>query len=113
VFNANPGQQSNPQSAYSQLAADALPQVAQIFMQHFQQVPDQQAQQYAQMNPNNVTPALLAEMHQYAGQNHPGLLGQIMQHPQVASALGGFAEREVQNYLGGSQGTGNAGGFRL
>lgn len=112
MFNMNPGQQqpgqqSNPLGAYSQLGGEMLPQVAQVFMQRFQQVPDQRAQQYAQMNPNTVSPAILAEMHQYAAQNHPGMFGEIMQHPQVASALGGFAEREMQQYLGGNQQAGS------
>lgn len=115
MFNQNAGQQSNPLGAYSQLGSGLLPQVAQIFMQHFQQSADPQAQQYAQMNPNNVSPAMLTEMHQYAAQNHPGILGQIMAHPQITSALGGFAMREAEQYLGGNQSAGGTGqgGFRL
>ena len=115
MFNANAGQSSSPLNAYSQLGAEALPQVAQVFLQHFQQIPGPQAQQYAQLSPNSVTPAVLAEMHQFAAQNHAGILGQIMQHPQVAAALGGFAERELGNILGGNQRANNQGlgGFRL
>jgi hypothetical protein len=48
-----------------------------------------------------VTPETLAQMHQYAAQIHPGILGEVMQNSQVSRALGGFAENEMRNMLGG------------
>lgn len=115
---ANAGQQSNPLDAYSQLAPSMVPQVAKLFMQHLGQTNDPQAKQFAQMNPNNVSPAMLAEMHQYAAQNHPGVLGQVMtqvsQHPQIATAIGAFAMREIEQHLGGQAPHGQQqGGFHL
>ena len=40
-------------------------------------------------------------MHQYSAQNHPGILGEVVQNPQVSSALGGLAENEMRNIFGG------------
>ncbi len=92
---------SNPNDAYGQVASEALPMIASLFIHHFGATSDPQAQQYAQMDPNAVTPEILAQMHQYAAQSHPGILGAVMQHPQVSGALGGFAESELRNILGG------------
>jgi hypothetical protein len=92
---------SSPNQAYGQIESEALPMIASLFMQHFGNTNDPRAQQFAQMDPNAVTPEALAQMHQYAAQNHPGILGEVMQNPQVSSALGGFAENEMRNLLGG------------
>lgn len=92
---------SNPNAAYGQIASTALPMIANLFMSHFGKTNDPQAQQFSQMDPNSVTPEILAQMHQYAAQNHPGILSAVMQHPEVSNALGGFAENELKNILGG------------
>ena len=92
---------SSPNQAYGQVASESLPMIAGLFMHHFSNTSDPRAQQFAQMDPNSVTPENLAEMHQYAAQNHPGILSTVMQNPQVSSALGGFAENEMRNILGG------------
>lgn len=109
MFNMGGGQGMNAQTAYSQLESSMLPKVAQMFIQHFSGVNTPQAQQFAGMNPNTVTPNQVAQMHEYAAANHPGILGEIMQHPQIASALGSFATHELQQRLGGQ----NLGGFKI
>lgn len=100
MFDPNAAQQQDPMSAYSQLDQSQMPQVAQEFIQRFRGINDPQAQQYAQMNPNQTTPAQLAEMHQYAAQNHPGVLGEVMKHPVITAALGGFAAYELHKHMG-------------
>ena len=99
MFDPNAGQYQNPMNAYSQLDQQQTPQVAQAFIQRFQGVNDPQAQQYAQMDPNTVGPGQLAEMHQYAAQNHPGILGEVMQHPVITAALGGFGAYELHKHM--------------
>jgi hypothetical protein len=86
-------------SAYSQLNQGQVSQIAQEFIQRFRGVNDPQAQQYAQIDPSNVSSAQLAEMHQYASQNHPGILGEVMQHPVISAALGGFALHELRKHM--------------
>ncbi len=98
MFDFNAGQQE-PQSAYSQLDQRQLPSVAQAFIDRFRGTNDPQAQQYAQLDPNQVSPQQVAEMHQYAAQNHPGILGEVMKHPVITAALGGFAAYEVHKHL--------------
>ena len=100
MFDPNANQYQDPMSAYSQLDQGQTSQVAQGFIQQFRGINDPQAQQYAQMDPNQVSPAQLAEMHQYAAQNHPGVLGEVMKHPVITAALGGFAAYEVMKHLG-------------
>lgn len=108
MFNMG-GQGANTESMYSQLESSLLPKVAETFIHHFAGVNTPQAQQFATMDPNNVTPGQLAQMHEYAATNHPGLFGEIMSHPQVMNALGGFATREIEQRLGGQ----NLGGFHI
>jgi hypothetical protein len=79
---------SKPNDAYGQVASEALPMIASLFMSHFGNTSDPRAQQFAQM-------------HQYSAQNHPGILGEVVQNPQVSSALGGLAENEMRNIFGG------------
>ena len=110
MFNMNAGGHGmNPESVYSQLGSGLLPQVAQMFIQRLAGVNSPQAQQFANLDPNAVTPGQVAQMHEYAATNHPGIFGDIMQHPQVMSALGGFATRELEQRLGGQ----NLGGFHI
>lgn len=97
---ANPGQQ-DPAAAYSQLNQGQLAQVAREFIQRFQGSSDPQAQQFAQMDPNQVTPQQVAQMHQHAAAHHPGILGDVMQHPLITGLLGGFAAYEVDKHLRG------------
>ena len=99
MFQPGAGQQQDPMSAYGQLDPNQQSQIAQEFIQRFQGTKDPQAQQYAQLDPNQVTPAQLAEMHQYAAQRHPGILGEVMRHPIMSAALGGFAAYELHKHL--------------
>ena len=93
--------QPDPQAAYSQLDQGQLSQVAREFMQRFQGSNDPQAQQMAQIDPNQATPQQVAQMHQYAAQNHPGILGDVMKHPIMTGVLAGFAAHELEKHMGG------------
>jgi hypothetical protein len=102
MFDPNAGQQQmDPMTAYSQLDQSQTATVAREFTNRFQNTNDPQAQQYAQLDPNQVTPGQLAEMHQYAAQNQPGILGDVMKHPIITAALGGFAAFEIHKHLEG------------
>lgn len=95
-----PGQQSQaPETAYSQADQNHLPAIAQEFINRFRGLNTPQAQQYAQLDANSVTPDQLAQMHRYASDNHPGVLGEVMQHPFITAALGGFAIYEADKHL--------------
>lgn len=113
--NANPmqNQGQDPVSAYSSLDSDKRLLVAQAFIQRFAGQNDPQAQQYGQLDPSSVSAGQLAEMHQYAAQNYPQILSDVMQHPVVTDNLGGFASSELNNQgLGGNNpmGGGTTGG---
>ncbi len=101
MFDRNAQQAQDPATAYGQLDQGQKSQIAQSFIQRFAGTSDPRAQQYAKMDPNNVTPGQLAEMHQYAAQNHPGILGEVLKHPVMTAALGGFAAYELDKRLGG------------
>ncbi|HZC06153.1 MAG TPA: hypothetical protein VE338_10960 [Ktedonobacterales bacterium] len=101
MFDPNAQQGQDPASAYSQLDQGQKSQIAQAFMQRFAGTNDPRAQQYAKMDPNAATPGQLAEMHQYAAQNHPGILGDVLKHPVITAALSGFAAYELDKRLGG------------
>lgn len=100
MFNFNQSQPQSPETAYGQLNQGQTSQVAQAFIQRFAQEKDPQAQQYARMDPNQVTPGQLAEMHQYAATQHPGVLGDVMKHPVVTGIMGGFATYEADKHFG-------------
>ncbi len=97
--NSGQGQGQAPESAYNQADQSHLPTIAQEFINRFRGLSAPQAQQYAQMDPNSVTADQLAQMHRYASDNHPGLLGEVMQHPFITAALGGFAIYEADKHL--------------
>jgi hypothetical protein len=101
MFDPNAGQQMEPSAAYGQLNQGQTSAIAQEFMSRFRNTNDPRAQQYAQMNPNQVSPGQLAEMHQYAAQQHPGILGEVMKHPVMTAALGGFAAYEIHKHMEG------------
>lgn len=93
------GQPQDPMTAYSQLNPVQTSQVAQAFIQRFKGQNDPQAQRYAQLNPDSVAPGQLAEMHQYAAQNHPDILGDVMKHPVITAAIGGFGAYELHKHM--------------
>ena len=101
MFDPNAQQAQDPATAYGKLDQGQKSQIAQSFIQRFAGTSDPRAQQYAKMDPNNVTPGQLAEMHQYAAQNHLGILGDVLKHPVMTAALGGFAAYELDKRLGG------------
>lgn len=101
MFDRNAQQPQDPTTAYSQLDQGQKSQIAQEFINHFAGTNDPRAQQYAKTDPNTVSPGQLAEMHQYAAQNHPGILGDVMKHPVMTAALSGFAAYELDKRLGG------------
>jgi hypothetical protein len=79
------GQTQNPTSAYSSLDPNQRSQVAQTFIHGLSGSHDHQAQQYANMDPRRVTPDQLADMRQYAAQNNPQVLNDVMNHPAIAN----------------------------
>ncbi len=93
------GQGQSPMDAYSQLDQGQLSQVAQEFIQRFRGEHTPEAQQIAQMDPNSVTAADVARMHEVAARRHPGVLGEVMRHPVITAALGGFATYEVMKHV--------------
>ena len=101
MFNHPAGQAQDPMSAYSQLDPNQRTQIAQEFIQRFRGSNDPQLQQYATQDPSSVTPGQLAEMHQAAGQKNPGILGDVMKHPVMTAALGGFAAFEIHKHMEG------------
>ena len=108
--NSMQNQGQDPVSAYSSLDSDKRSLVAQAFIQRFAGQNDPQAQLYGQLDPSSVSPGQLAEMHQYAAQNHPQILNEVMQHPVVTDNLGGFASSELNNQgLGGNNPMGSSG----
>jgi hypothetical protein len=96
----NPLANLDLQSLYSQLSGEQRASVAQQFIQGFQGSNNPMAQQFAQMDPNQVSAQDLAAMHQHASQEHHGLFGAIMHHPILTAALGGFGIYEVDKHLG-------------
>lgn len=101
MFNQPAGQAQDPMSAYSQLDPNQRTQIAQEFIQRFRGANDSQMQQYANLDPSSVTPGQLAEMHQTAAQKNPGILGDVMKHPVMTAALGGFAAFEIHKHMEG------------
>lgn len=97
---SNPLTNLDPQALYAQMTPEQRSAVAREFMQHFQQTNHPQAQQFAQMDPNNVSPQQLAAMHQHAAQEHPGIFGKVMRHPILTAALAGFGVYEIEKHLG-------------
>ena len=89
----------NTEQMYAQLSPEQRAAVAKEFMQGLQQEGSPMAQQFAGQDPSQVTPQQLAQMHQHASKNHPGLLGRMMRHPIIVGALGGFAAYEIDKHV--------------
>jgi hypothetical protein len=79
------GQTQDPTRAYHSLNPNQLMQVAQTFIRGLLHSNDPQAQRYANMDPSQVTPDQLTDMHQYAAQNNPQVLNDVMNHPAIAN----------------------------
>ncbi len=92
--------QQDPMTAYSQLDSGQRSNIAREFIQRFRGTNDQQAQQFAQLDPNNVSPQQLAQMHEYAAQKQPGILRDVMNHPIVTGVLAAFAAHEMKKHFG-------------
>ncbi|MBV9921312.1 MAG: hypothetical protein JOY78_10740 [Pseudonocardia sp.] len=88
----------NPADFYNQLSPDQQAVAAQQFQQEFQQSSDPTAQQYAQMDPNSVSPQQLGEMHQYAQQSDPSILSRVMSHPILDAVLVGLGIHEFHKH---------------
>ena len=89
----------NLEQMYAQLSPDQRSAFAQEFIQRLQREGNPMAQQFASMDPSQITPQHLAALHQEARQNHPGVLGRMMHHPIIAGALGAFAAYELDKHL--------------
>lgn len=110
MFDPNANQNMNPNlgdmnqdptSAYGSLDSDKRSLVAQAFIQRLAgKQDDPQAQQYGNLDPQSVTPELLADIHRYTAQNHPQILSEVLQNPTVADHLGEFASSELGRQQG-------------
>ena len=89
----------NLEAMYAQLSPPQRAALAQQFIQGFQQSGNPSSQPFTSMDPNSVTPQQLAAMHQHARQEHPALLGRVMQHPIATAVLGGFAAYEIDKHV--------------
>ena len=107
-MNQGAGQAQDPTSAYSSLDSDKRTLVAQAFIGRLaSKQDDPQAQEYGNLDPQMVTPELLADIHRYTAQNHPEILSEVLQNPTVTDHLGDFAASERDNLskgFGGSLG---------
>jgi hypothetical protein len=97
----NAGQNQQPAEAYAQVDQGQRASIAQAFIDHFKGQSDPKSQQLAQVDPATATPAQVADMHDHAAQNHPGILGEVMKHPVVTAALAGFAAVEIGKHVAG------------
>ncbi len=88
----------DPQQFYAQMSPDQQRTAAQQFTQEYQQSGSPRAQEFAGMDPNNVTPDQLADMHREAAQNDPGLLQRVMSHPIIDAALVGVGIHEFHKH---------------
>jgi hypothetical protein len=93
--------QLSPQEVYARLTPEQRAALAQQFQQGLQQSDHPQAQQLAQVNPQEATPEHLAQMHEHAAQHNPGLLGTVLNHPVATAALGAFAIYELDKHVRG------------
>lgn len=92
---------ASPEQIYASLSPEQRTALAQEFQSHFQQTGAPATQQFANVDPQNTTPQQLADMHQHARENHPGILGKVMQHPVAVAALGAFAAYEIDKHVTG------------
>lgn len=97
---STPANQQEPHAAYSQLDQGQLSTIAREFIQHFQGKNDPQAQQLAQVDPNQATPQQVAQMHDYAAKQQPAILREVMDHPVITGALAAFAAHELKKHFG-------------
>ena len=90
----------NPQNFYQQLDPNAQQAAAQQYQQQFAGSPDPYVQQqgWNQMDPSQVTPQQLGDMHQYAQQQDPSILSRVMDHPLLDGALVAFGAHEWKEH---------------
>ena len=93
--------QQQPAEAYAQLDQGQRANIAQAFIDRLRGQSDAKSQELAQVNPASATPEQVAQMHEHAAQNHPGILGDVMKHPVITAALAGFAVYEVDKHVTG------------
>ena len=91
---------TDPAALYAQLSPDQRAAFAQQFITQFQQSGNPQSQQIAaSVNPQTATPQQLADMHQHASANHPGLLEGLLNHPVAVAAFAGLATYGTERYF--------------
>jgi hypothetical protein len=78
-----------PQQFYEQLDPQQQQVVGQQFQQEFAQSQDPYVQQqgWGQMDPSQLDPQQLGQMHGYAEQRDPSILHRVMGHPVLDVAL--------------------------
>lgn len=89
----------DPEKVYSQLSQEQRAVIAQEFMKGFQESGNPNSQKFTSFDPNSVSAKQLAEMHQHARDEHPGLLGKVMKHPLATALIGAFAAYEIEKHV--------------
>jgi hypothetical protein len=89
-----------PEQVYAQLTPEQRAAIAQQFQQGLAQSDHPDAQQLAQVAPEDASPEQVAQMHTHAAQHNKPLLGVVLNHPVATAALGAFAIYELDKHLG-------------
>ena len=89
-----------PQEFYGQLDPQQQQIAGQQFQQQFAQSSDPYVQQqgWGQMDPSQMGPEQLGQMHDYAQQNDPSMLNRVMDHPVLDAALVGLGVHEWKEH---------------
>jgi hypothetical protein len=88
------------QEVYARLTPEQRAALAEQFQAGLQQSDHPEAQQLAQVPPQEATAEQLAQMHEHAATHNKGLLGVVLAHPVATAALGAFAIYELDKHLG-------------
>jgi hypothetical protein len=91
-----------PQQFYEQLDPQQQQVAGQQFQQEFAQSGDSYVQQqgWGQMDPSQLNPQQLGQMHDYAEQRDPSILHRVMGHPVLDAALVGLGVHEWRKHEG-------------
>jgi hypothetical protein len=91
-----------PQQFYEQLDPQQQQVAGQQFQQEFAQSGDSYVQQqgWGQLDPSQLNPQQLGQMHDYAEQRDPSILHRVMGHPVLDAALVGLGVHEWRKHEG-------------
>ena len=89
-----------PHQFYEQLDPQQQQVVGQQFQQEFAQSQDPYVQQqgWDRLDPSQLDPRQLGQMHDYAQQRDPSILSRVMDHPVLDAALVGLGVHEWKKH---------------